>query len=89
MQICHLATHGLLSSFLLPSCQFTAYQGCQIFLGPIYQNGGKYTQLPQNRYNKWPQNISNGRQIDQMAIKYFQWPSNRPNGHKIFPMAVK
>jgi hypothetical protein len=37
-------------------------QGCQIFLGPKYQNGEKYTKLPQN--------ISNGRKIDQMVIKY-------------------
>jgi hypothetical protein len=31
------------------------FQGCQIFLGTTYQNGGKYT--------KWPQNIPNGHYI--------------------------
>jgi hypothetical protein len=34
-------------------------QGCQIFLGPKYQNGEKYTKLPQN--------VTNGQ-------KHFQWP---------------
>jgi hypothetical protein len=41
-------------------------QGCQIFLVPKYQNGEKYTELPQN--------IPNGYKIFPMAIKYFQWP---------------
>jgi hypothetical protein len=45
-------------------------QGCQIFLGPKYQNGEKYTRLPQNTYTKWPWNISNARKTDQMVIKY-------------------
>jgi hypothetical protein len=36
-------------------------QGCQIFLGPNYQNGIKYT--------KCPQNIPNGHKIFPMAIK--------------------
>jgi hypothetical protein len=31
-------------------------------LGKIYQMATKY--------NKWPQNNSNGRKIDQMAVKY-------------------
>jgi hypothetical protein len=29
----------------------TTQQGCQIFLGPKYQNGEKYTKLPQNTPN--------------------------------------
>jgi hypothetical protein len=44
-------------------------QGCQIFLGPKYQNGEKYTKLPQR--------IPNGHKIFPMAVK-------RPNGHKMF-----
>jgi hypothetical protein len=44
-------------------------QGCQIFLGPKYQNGGKIYQIT-TKYTKWPLNISNGRKIDQMVIKY-------------------
>jgi hypothetical protein len=42
-------------------------QGCQIFLGPKYQNGEKYTKLPYNLPNG--QKNSNGRKIDQMVIK--------------------
>jgi hypothetical protein len=51
-------------------------QGCQIFLGPTYQNGEKYIKLPQN--------IPNSNKIYKMAIKYLQistkynntaWPS--------------
>jgi hypothetical protein len=41
-------------------------QGCQNFLGPKYQNRGKYTRLTKN--------IPNGHKIFPMAIKYFQWP---------------
>jgi hypothetical protein len=37
------------------------HQGCQIFHGTIYQNGEKYTKLPQN--------IPNGHKIYQMAVK--------------------
>jgi hypothetical protein len=36
-------------------------QGCQIFFGPKYQNGGKYTKLPQY--------IPNGYKIFLMAVK--------------------
>jgi hypothetical protein len=36
-------------------------QGCQIFLGTKYQNGEKYTKLPQN--------IPNGHKIFAMAVK--------------------
>jgi hypothetical protein len=58
-------------------------QGCQIFLGTPYQNG--------NKYNKWPQNLTNGRKIYipkqkyiyQMATKYIKWPQNITNGRKI------
>jgi hypothetical protein len=35
-------------------------QGCQIFIGPKYQNGEKYTKLSQN--------IPNGYKIFQMAV---------------------
>jgi hypothetical protein len=31
----------------------TARQGCQIFLGPKYQNGEKYTRFT-TKYTKWP-----------------------------------
>jgi hypothetical protein len=40
-------------------------QGCQIFLGPKYQNGGKYTKLPQN--------TPNGRKIFPIALKKTKW----------------
>jgi hypothetical protein len=36
-------------------------QGCQIFLATEYQNGVKYTKLPQN--------IPNGHKIFPMAVK--------------------
>jgi hypothetical protein len=36
-------------------------QGCQIFIGTTYQNGGKYTKLPPN--------IPNVNKIFQMAAK--------------------
>jgi hypothetical protein len=36
-------------------------QGCQILLGPKYQNGEKCTKLPQN--------IPNGHKIFPMAVK--------------------
>jgi hypothetical protein len=36
-------------------------QGCQIFLGAIYQHGGKCTKLPQN--------IQNGHKMYQMSVK--------------------
>jgi hypothetical protein len=36
-------------------------QGCQIFLGPKYQNGVKDTKLPQN--------IPNGHKIFPMVVK--------------------
>jgi hypothetical protein len=43
-------------------------QGCQIFIGTKYQNGGKIYQIAIH-YTKWSQNIPNGRKIDQMAVK--------------------
>jgi hypothetical protein len=70
-------------------------QGCQIFLGPKYQNGGKYTKLPQNI----PSGL-NGRKIDQMVIKYTKifpskiypnwdfWFENKPSGNPGFDPAV-
>jgi hypothetical protein len=36
-------------------------RGCQIFLDTKYQNGGKYTKLPQN--------IANVHKIYQVAVK--------------------
>jgi hypothetical protein len=36
-------------------------RGCQIFRGAKYQNGEKYTKLPQN--------ITNGHKIYQMSVK--------------------
>jgi hypothetical protein len=36
-------------------------QGCQIFLGPTYQNEENYTKVPQN--------VSNGHNIFPMAVK--------------------
>jgi hypothetical protein len=39
-------------------------QGCQIFLGTIYQKWGKYT----SKYTKWPLYISNGRKKDAHKI---------------------
>jgi hypothetical protein len=41
-----------------PCCRNSPNQGCQIFLDTIYQNGEKYTKLPQHY---------------QMAIKYYKW----------------
>jgi hypothetical protein len=43
-------------------------QGCQIFIGPIYQNGENYTKLPQN--------IANGHKIFPMAVKIDQMVIN-------------
>jgi hypothetical protein len=79
-------------------------QGCQIFLGPKYQNGEKYTRLPQNTYTKWPWNISNARKTDQMVIKYTKifhsktlkiysnwdfWFENKPSGNPVFQSEKK
>jgi hypothetical protein len=36
-------------------------QGCQIFLGPKYQKGEKYTNLPQN--------VPNGHKLFPMTVK--------------------
>jgi hypothetical protein len=44
----------------------TRSQGCQIFLGTIYQNGENYTNLPLN--------YQNGHKIYQMAIIYSKRP---------------
>jgi hypothetical protein len=48
-------------TFVVGTC---VHQGCQIFLGTKYPNGGKYT--------KWPQNIPNGHKIFPMAAKIDQ-----------------
>jgi hypothetical protein len=53
---------GMMVQFHFWICNYArTYQGCQIFIGPKYQNGGKYT--------KFPQNIPNGHKIFPMAIK--------------------
>jgi hypothetical protein len=44
------------------------HQGCQIFLGPTYQNIAK--------------KVFNGRKRHQLALKYIEEPENTPNGHK-------
>jgi hypothetical protein len=56
------------SSFQSRQCR----QGCQIFLGTIFQHGEKYTKLPQN--------IPNYHKIYQITIKYTKLPQNIPNG---------
>jgi hypothetical protein len=43
--------------------EFAREQGCQIFLGAKYQNGGKYTL---KIYTKIPQNIPNCIKIYQI-----------------------
>jgi hypothetical protein len=44
-------------------------QGCQIYLDTIYQNGGKFTKLPEHY---------------QMVVRYTKWPLNTPDDHKIY-----
>jgi hypothetical protein len=57
------AAKCLFAFLLLPTEMPTGGdQGCQIFLGTTDPNGEKYTKLPQN--------ITIGRNIDQMAINY-------------------
>jgi hypothetical protein len=56
---------------------FGSEQGCQIFLGTIYQNENIPNKSTYMYFTKWPQNIPNGHKI------YNKWMSNRPNGHKI------
>jgi hypothetical protein len=48
-------------------------QGCQIFLGTIYQNGEKYTKLPQNIPNGYKINMPKWRKIYQITTKYNKW----------------
>jgi hypothetical protein len=43
-----------------------AHEGCQIFQNTKYQNGGKYTKLPQNK----PKDSNINHRIDKMSIKY-------------------
>jgi hypothetical protein len=62
-------THHDLKSHLsrsVPHKKQALNQGCQIFLGTIYQNEEIYTKLPQNT----PKGIkiSNGCKIDQISI---------------------
>jgi hypothetical protein len=44
------------------------HQSCQIFLYTMYQNGGKYTKVPQ--ITKGPYNVPNGRNTFQMAKEH-------------------
>jgi hypothetical protein len=44
-------------------------QGCQIFLSAADQKRGKMYPIA-IKYTQWPQNITNGRKIDQTAKKY-------------------
>jgi hypothetical protein len=53
-----------------PTALSNLEQGCQIFLGTIYQNGGGGT-------------IPNNQKIYRMATKYTKWPQNIPNARKI------
>jgi hypothetical protein len=46
------------------------HQGCQIFLGTAYQNGGKVTKFPQNIPNGHEIHTPIGREIFWMATKY-------------------
>jgi hypothetical protein len=41
------------------------FQGCQIFLGTTYQNGKKYTKLPQN--------VPDGHTMYHFAAKQTKW----------------
>jgi hypothetical protein len=55
-------------------CNALFKQGCQIFLGPTYQNRKLYQN--DQRYTQCPQNIPFFHKIDQLAIKYpniFHW----------------
>jgi hypothetical protein len=45
----------------MPKLKYCQEQGCQIFLGTVYQNGEKYSKLPQN--------IPDVHKIYQMAEK--------------------
>jgi hypothetical protein len=48
-------------------------QGCQIFLGTIYQNEEISMYIPNNHcINNWPKNIPNGRKMFQMTKITFQ-----------------
>jgi hypothetical protein len=38
-------------------------QGCQIFLGTIYQNGENIPTKMTTKYSKWPQNAPNDHKI--------------------------
>jgi hypothetical protein len=70
-------------------------QGCQIFLGTIYQNGTKYTKFTKGKnvpkghiYTKWPKNILNGTKI----YLSFQGPPKNTQigifGMKIYHLAT-
>jgi hypothetical protein len=60
---CRVTTSFVANYFFLLKRNHT--QGCQIFLGPKYQKGEKYTKLPQN--------IPNGYKIFPMAVKQTKW----------------
>jgi hypothetical protein len=65
-----LVRRNFMSQFSLfsgPNCSACDRgQGCQIFLGALYQNWKKCT--------KWTQNVPNGHKISQISIKYSKWP---------------
>jgi hypothetical protein len=47
-------------------CYFRALeQGCQIFLGTLYQNRKKCT--------KWTQNVPNGHKTSPVSVKCSKW----------------
>jgi hypothetical protein len=63
-------------------------QGCQIFLSKIYQNGGKYTELPQHykmamKYTKRPQNIPPFSILRPFKIypNWSFWFESKPSGN--------
>jgi hypothetical protein len=61
MKTIFLVSDGERSCSIHPS-----FQGCQIFLHTIYQNGGNFaTKLPK---------LPNGHKIYQMAVVYSKWP---------------
>jgi hypothetical protein len=81
-------------SYIGPSTDHV--QGCQIFLGTIYQISIKYTKWPKNipnhpnlyqtthQYTKRPKNIPNDPKIYQTTPKYTKRPQSVPNGYNVY-----
>jgi hypothetical protein len=77
------------ASYFVPSDNKT--QGCQIFLETIYQNGGKYTKLPNDHkvypkaviYSKWTKNIQSFSNLRPSKIypNWDFWFENKPSGN--------